>query len=181
MVDVRQTGAVPLPLELGSEAIGRLAVKGRVPVGYYKDPERSQKTFPVIAGERYSISGDFPRFSPAGEIELLGRGSGCINTGGEKVFPEEIEETLKHHPLVIDAVVFGSPHERYGKQVCSVVRVKAQEAVSVEEIQQMVKTRLASYKAPRRIAFTTSSLRHANGKADYDTARTILARTYNTQ
>ena len=105
----------------GSGEIGRLAVGGRQPVGYYKDPEKSARTFLMIEGQRYSCPGDFATVEADGSITLLGRGSVCINTGGEKVFPEEVEEALKRHPSVLDAVVVGVPDEKFGESVTGVV------------------------------------------------------------
>src|SRR5207247_6256996 len=102
-------------VEPGSGQMGRVAVKGRSPVGYYKDREKSDHTFIVIDGERYSMPGDYAIVEADGTLRLMGRGSVCINTGGEKVYPEEVEEALKEHPAVLDAVVVGVPDERFGE------------------------------------------------------------------
>src|SRR5438270_580244 len=110
-------------VEAGSGEMGRVAVRGRCPVGYYKDPEKSARTFPVIDGERYSVPGDYATVEADGTLRLLGRGSVCINTGGEKVYPEEVEEALKEHPAVGDAVVVGVPDERFGEIICAWVEL----------------------------------------------------------
>src|SRR6202041_2667826 len=104
-----------VPVEAGSGAVGRLALSGRVPLGYYKDPEKTTSTFPVIDGKRYSVPGDYATVDDDGTIHLLGRGSVVINTAGEKVFPEEVEEVLKTHPAVADAVAVAIPDERFGQ------------------------------------------------------------------
>ena len=105
----------------GSGELGRLALRGRGPTGYYKDPDKTAATFQMIDGERWTIPGDFATVDKDGTARLLGRGSGCINTGGEKVFPEEVEEALKLHPAVADAVVVGTPDDRFGEAVTAVV------------------------------------------------------------
>ena len=111
------------PVPPGSGVVGRLATRGRVPLGYYKDPERSARTFVEIDGERWSLPGDMATIDADGTVHLLGRGSLCINTGGEKVYPEEVEAVLKVHPGVADAVVLGAPDERFGQRVVAIVAV----------------------------------------------------------
>ena len=110
-------------VEPGSGEVGVLALGGRIPLGYYKDEAKSERTFHAIDGVRYSVPGDFAKVEADGTIHLLGRGSVCINTGGEKVFPEEVEEALKTHHAVRDAVVVGVPDERFGEQVVAVVEL----------------------------------------------------------
>ncbi len=149
----------------GSGEIGQLAVGGPIPVGYYKDPDKTARTFRTIDGERWSIPGDWATVEADGVITLLGRGSVCINTGGEKVFPEEVEEALKTHPAVRDAVVVGIPNERFGEEICAVVEAPAELAEA--DLVAHVKERLASYKAPRHVLLVTSVERAPNGKADY--------------
>jgi fatty-acyl-CoA synthase len=149
----------------GSRDVGRVGVAGRVPLGYYKDPEKTASTFPTIEGVRYSVPGDFATVEADGSIVLLGRGSVCINTGGEKVFPEEVEEALKEHPLVEDAIVVGIPDDRFGQRVAAVVA--APDNAIEGELIAHVKDRLADYKAPRHVYFVTSLERAANGKIDY--------------
>jgi acyl-CoA synthetase (AMP-forming)/AMP-acid ligase II len=145
-----------------------LAEDGRGPVGYYKDPEKSAATFRLIDGERWTIPGDFATVAADGSVRLLGRGSGCINTGGEKVFPEEVEEVLKLHPAVLDAVVVGVPDERFGETVTALVEWRPEAADPGEpEVIGWVRGRLAAYKAPRRVLTVATIGRAPNGKVDY--------------
>ncbi|MBV8970904.1 MAG: AMP-binding protein [Sphingomonadaceae bacterium] len=152
--------------------VGRLARGGMNPIGYWKDPARSAATFPVIEGKRYSVAGDFARLEADGSITLLGRGSHCINTGGEKVFPEEVEEALKTHAAVDDALVFGVADARWGQAVTAVV---AASGAGEGELIAHVRTRLAPYKAPKRIVVVGQVPRAPNGKADYARAKEIAA------
>jgi acyl-CoA synthetase (AMP-forming)/AMP-acid ligase II len=152
----------------GSDDIGVLALGGRNPLGYYKDSEKSERTFKEIDGVRYSIPGDYAQVDADGTIHLLGRGSVCINSGGEKIFPEEVEEALKTHAAVRDAVVVGVPHPTYGEQIVAVVEPADGTPVPDEaELIGHVKERLASYKAPRRVRSVTTIGRAPNGKVDY--------------
>ena len=155
-------------VEPGSGQVGVLALGGRNPLGYYKDEEKSQRTFKEIDGVRYSIPGDYAQVDADGTIHLLGRGSVCINSGGEKIFPEEVEEALKTHDSVRDAVVVGVPHPTYGEQVVAVVEF-SDGVTTPEEIDLIghVKDRLASYKAPRRVRSVETIGRAPNGKVDY--------------
>ena len=161
------------PVQPGSDEVGVLALGGRNPLGYYKDEEKSDRTFKVIDGVRYSIPGDFAQVDADGTIHLLGRGSASINSGGEKIFPEEVEEALKTHPAVRDAVVVGVPHPTYGEQIVAVVELDpAATEPSEAELIEHVKERLASYKAPRRVRIVSTIGRAANGKVDYKRHRT---------
>ena len=155
------------PVAPGSGEIGRLAVGGRQPLGYYKDPEKSARTFLEIDGKRYSCPGDFATVEADGRITLLGRGSVCINTGGEKVFPEEVEEAMKTHPTVLDAVAVGIPDEKFGEAVTGVVEPRPGETIDAEAIIAHVKQKLAAYKAPKHIVVVDTIGRAANGKVDY--------------
>jgi acyl-CoA synthetase (AMP-forming)/AMP-acid ligase II len=155
----------------GSGEMGRVAVKGRTPIGYYKDPEKSARTFLEIEGERYSVPGDYATVEADGTLRLLGRGSVVINTGGEKVYPEEVEEVLKEHPAVRDAVVVGLPDERFGEIICAWVEPAAGQSVNEGDVIAHVKTRLASYKAPRRVLTTETIGRSPAGKVDYKRLR----------
>jgi fatty-acyl-CoA synthase len=158
------------PVEPGSEEIGVLALGGRNPLGYYKDDEKSDRTFKKIDGVRYSIPGDYAQVDADGTIHLLGRGSVCINSGGEKIFPEEVEEALKTHGSIRDAVVVGIPHETYGEQIVAVVELVdgvSSDSWSESELIDHVKERLASYKAPRRVRCVATIGRAPNGKVDY--------------
>jgi fatty-acyl-CoA synthase len=154
-------------VQAGSDEIGMVGLPGYLPVGYYKDPDKSAKTFRVIDGVRYSLPGDFATVAADGGIRLLGRGSVVINTGGEKVFPEEVEEVLKLHPAVQDAVCVGVPDERFGESICAVVEVADGATVSADEVIAYVQARLARYKAPRRVITVPSIGRSPAGKVDY--------------
>ncbi|MEO6122360.1 MAG: AMP-binding protein, partial [Ilumatobacteraceae bacterium] len=164
----------------GSGVIGRLARRGNVPIGYYKDPVKTAATF-VIApdGTRYVIPGDFARAEADGTITVLGRGSVCINTGGEKVFPEEVENALKSHPYVFDAVVVGVPDERFGETVMAVIHFRDGSIATLETLQTHCRTHIAGYKVPRHLAMVTEIVRSPAGKPDYrwakDTALAALA------
>ncbi|MDQ3757566.1 MAG: acyl-CoA synthetase [Actinomycetota bacterium] len=151
----------------GSGEVGRVAVKGRTPIGYYKDPEKSARTFLVIDGERYSVPGDYATVEADGTLRLLGRGSVCINTGGEKVYPEEVEEVLKTHPAVRDAVCVGVPDDRWGEAITALVEPAAGEVVDEDDVIGHVKGRLASFKAPKRVLVVETIGRAPNGKVDY--------------
>ena len=155
----------------GSGEMGRVAMRGFTPVGYYKDPEKSAATFQVIDGVRYSIPGDFATVDADGTVRLLGRGSQCINTGGEKVYPEEVEEVLKLHPTVADAAVVGVPDERFGEAITALVEPHAGDTVDEGALIAHVKEHLAGYKAPKRIIAIGSVGRAANGKLDYKALR----------
>ncbi len=152
-------------VEPGSGQIGKVGIHGSTPVGYYKDPEKSEATFPVVNGIRYSVPGDFATVEADGSITLLGRGSVCINTGGEKVFPEEVEEALKTFPDVNDAVVVGVPDDRFGQAVTAVV--SAPNDLDTQAAIDHVKSELAHYKAPKRVIVVPELDRAANGKVDY--------------
>ncbi|MGO9557626.1 MAG: AMP-binding protein [Acidimicrobiales bacterium] len=151
----------------GSGTSGRLAVGGHLPLGYYGDPEKTASTFVTIAGRRYVIAGDWATVDLDGTITLLGRGSGCINTAGEKVFPEEVEEVLKHALGVHDASVVGVPDERFGEAVVALVELDPDSAFDEPALIAHCKSHLASYKAPKAVVRVQSVARHANGKMDY--------------
>ncbi len=154
------------PVEAGSGQIGLLALGGRGPVGYYKDEEKTAATFRVIDGRRWITPGDNARVDLDGTVELLGRGSSCINTGGEKVFPEEVEEALKLRPDVHDAVVVGVPHERFGQMVVAVLQPEAGSDPDPELVVTDLKERLAGYKVPRHVLVVDDIERGPNGKVD---------------
>jgi len=169
------------PVEPGSGEVGRVAVSGPIPLGYYKDPVKTAATFPTVDGVRYSIPGDWARVAADGTVELLGRGSVSINTGGEKVYPEEVEEAVKGHPAVADAVVVGVPDERFGEAVTAVVSLRDGEAVDGEAIRATLDRApatgapavLARYKRPRHVVVVDSVPRSASGKVDYAWARRV--------
>ena len=155
-------------VEPGSGERGQVAVSGFLPVGYYKDPEKSAKTFKIMEGVRWSVPGDWAEVNEDGSLKLLGRGSQCINTGGEKVFPEEVEEALKTHPAVRDAVVVGVADPRFGERICAVIEPETgQTALTLVEAAEHVKGQLAHYKAPRELVVVDSIGRAPNGKVDY--------------
>jgi fatty-acyl-CoA synthase len=151
----------------GSGEKGRVAVRGHTPIGYYKDPEKSAATFLTIDGARYSMPGDWATVELDGTINLLGRGSVCINTGGEKVFPEEVEEVLKEHPTVYDAVVVGVPDDKFGEAITAVVESQPGDTLVEADLIDHVKAHLAHFKAPKRVLPVETIGRAANGKVDY--------------
>ena len=155
------------PVEPGSGQVGMLAVGGPIPIGYYKDPEKSAATFRTIDGRTWSTPGDFATVESDGTITLLGRGSVCINTAGEKVFPEEVEETLKVHPAVEDANVVGVPDEKWGQSVTAVVGLAPGATATEAELIAHCRTTLAGYKCPKQVLFVERVRRGPNGKADY--------------
>ena len=129
--------------------VGRLGRTGNVPVGYYKDPEKSAATFLVIDGVRYSVPGDCARIEPDGKVTLLGRGSNCVNTGGEKVYPEEVEAAVKAHPAVYDCLVVGVPDDTYGQAVAAVVELRPGQSVELTALREFLRASLSGYKLPR--------------------------------
>ncbi|MDB5466662.1 MAG: CoA synthetase, long-chain fatty acid:CoA ligase [Phenylobacterium sp.] len=151
----------------GSGERGLVAVTGFLPMGYYKDAEKTAKTFKVMEGLRWSVPGDWAEVNTDGTLKLLGRGSVCINTGGEKVFPEEVEEALKTHHAVRDAVVVGVPDARFGERICAVVEAEADLQPGLAELSEHVRGRLAAYKAPRELVLVETIGRAPNGKVDY--------------
>ncbi len=158
----------------GSGEIGMIANGGMVPIAYYKDPEKSARTFREVNGTRYSFPGDMATVEADGTITLLGRGSNCINTGGEKVFPEEVEEALKKHAAIEDALVFGVPDERFGNRVVGVASFSASASVSVDDVIADAKRRLSSYKLPKELVIVAKVPRASNGKADYSAAKKLF-------
>lgn len=157
----------------GSGEIGRVAVGGLQPLGYYKDEKKTAETFITIDGQRYSMPGDYAMVEADGTLTLLGRGSVCINTGGEKVFPEEVEEVLKTHPGVSDAVAVGVPDEKFGQVVTAVVEAKDGTQASADELINHVKSQLAGYKAPKHVVMVDTIGRAVNGKVDYKRLTTL--------
>ncbi len=160
------TGAA---LPRGSSEPGMLAASGPMPRGYWHDEEKTAQTFRVIDGIRYTVPGDYATIAVDGTVTLLGRGSMSINSGGEKIYPEEVEVAARKHPAVIDANVVGVPHERYGETVVLVCSVSA--PTDADDIIATIKESIADYKAPRRVVFVDEVYRAPNGKADYRWAR----------
>ncbi|MEE4361878.1 MAG: AMP-binding protein [Pseudomonadales bacterium] len=160
----------------GSEEIGMVATSGLVPLGYYKDPEKSARTFREVRGVRYAFPGDYARVEADGTITLLGRGSQCINTGGEKVFTEEVEEAAKRHPAVQDCLVVGLPDLRFGNRVVAVISLteaSLPDDPDDDRLRDFMRTQLAGYKLPRAFVRVPRVQRAPNGKADYKWARRV--------
>lgn len=151
--------------------IGRIGRGGSVPVGYYKDPEKSAATFIEIGGERYSVPGDFARIEEGNRLTLLGRGSNCVNTGGEKVYPEEVEMAIKGHPAVYDVLVVGVPDEKYGQAVAAVAELREGATLELEELRTYLREHLSGYKLPRSLTLVDRVPRNAAGKAQYPAAK----------
>ncbi len=161
------------PVEPGSGVVGRVALRGRIPLGYHKDPVKTAATFVEVDGHRWVLTGDMATVDADGTITLLGRGSGCINTGGEKVFPEEVEATLKSHRGVYDALVVGVADDRWGQRVVAVVQRTAGADVEADELIAHVRSELAGFKVPKQIVFVPQVQRSPAGKADYRWARDV--------
>jgi len=159
----------------GSGEIGLVATSGAVPTGYYKDDEKSRQTFRTIDDVRYSFPGDLATIDADGTIHLLGRSSHCINTGGEKVYPEEVEEALKEHPAVFDCLVFGIDDERFGQRVAAVASLEAGATADEADVLDATSGRLASFKLPRQIVLVEQVPRTMTGKADYPAARELFS------
>jgi fatty-acyl-CoA synthase len=157
----------------GAGETGWLARSGPVPLGYYKDAEKTARTFPVVGGVRYAVPGDRAIALAGGGLQLLGRDSVTINSGGEKIFAEEVEHALKHHPAVWDAVVTGTPNERFGQQVTAVVALRAGSVAGAEELRAACESHLARYKLPRAFVFVPEIVRAPSGKADYRWAKQV--------
>ncbi len=155
------------PVTPGSGEIGLVGVGGRIPLGYYKDEEKTARTFKVVDGKRYSFPGDYATVEADGTITLMGRGSVCINTGGEKVFPEEVEEALKAEPGVNDAVVVGIPDDTWGEAVTALVELVPGAKLGEADLVAAVKRRLSDFKAPKHVVLVDSVSRAPNGKVDY--------------
>jgi acyl-CoA synthetase (AMP-forming)/AMP-acid ligase II len=155
------------PVEAGSGVVGRVALSGRIPIGYYNAPEKTAETFVEVEGVRWVMTGDMATLSADGTIHLLGRGSGCINTGGEKVFPEEVEAALKAHPEVYDAVVVGIDDARWGQAVAAIVQPVRGTQPTLEALAEHCRATLAGYKVPRSLVLVDQVQRSPAGKADY--------------
>ncbi|HYI45168.1 MAG TPA: acyl-CoA synthetase [Actinomycetota bacterium] len=163
------------PVEAGSGDVGRVALKGRIPMGYYKDEEKSAQTFVEADGERWVLLGDMATVEADGSITVFGRGTVCINSGGEKLFPEEIENAVKSHPDVYDVVVVGVPDERWGEKVAAVVQTRPGATPTLESIQEHSRALIAGYKVPRALKIVERIERQPSGKPDYPWAKKIAA------
>jgi acyl-CoA synthetase (AMP-forming)/AMP-acid ligase II len=164
------------PVAPGSGVMGSLARKRRVPIGYYNDSEKSKTTFVEIGGERWALPGDMATVEEDGSILLLGRGSISINTGGEKVFPEEVEAALKAHAKVLDALVVGVDDERWGQRVVALVQTRGNVELGGDDVKEFCRERLAAFKVPRDVVRIDEILRSPAGKADYPWAREVAGR-----
>jgi fatty-acyl-CoA synthase len=162
-------------LAAGSNDVGLVAVGGALPMGYYKDPAATAKTFRVVDGRRYVVAGDLAMVRADGSIRLLGRGSECINTGGEKVFPEEVDQVLKSHAQVRDSLTVGLADQRWGQRVVSAVVLRDGADVSTELLRAYCRERMAAYKVPKRIVVLDDLGRSAAGKPNYPQLRAILS------
>ena len=154
-----------------TETIGYLARKGHVPVAYYKDEEKSKKTFIEVGGVRYSIPGDMAKYEEDGQMTLLGRGSVSINSGGEKIFPEEVEMALKAHPNIFDCLVVGVKDDRWGQKVVAVIQRRENDELSLDDIKEVASKYIASYKMPKEIVFSELIERAPSGKPNYQWAQ----------
>ena len=159
------------PIEPGTGQIGKIARAGDIPIGYYKDPVKTAETFVTYGGVRYAIPGDYAQVEADGRLTLLGRGSVSINSGGEKIFPEEVEAAVKSHPDVFDCTVVGVPDERWGQRVCALVQIRPGTAPSLEDVQRHCREKIAGYKLPREMHVVDSVVRSPSGKPDYRWAR----------
>jgi fatty-acyl-CoA synthase len=158
-------------LAVGDDEMGWFAQTGRVPLGYFGDAEKTARTFPVIGGVRYAVPGDRARYRADGSIEVLGRDSVTINSGGEKIFAEEVEAALKHHPGVFDCVVAGRPSERWGQEVVAIVQLRSGAQAREEDLLAEAQKHVARYKLPKAFVFRDHIQRSPSGKADYRWAK----------
>jgi acyl-CoA synthetase (AMP-forming)/AMP-acid ligase II len=156
-------------------AVGLIGRRGHVPLGYYGDPEKSKKIFVEVDGVRYVVPGDYARYEEDGTVTLLGRGSQCVNTGGEKVYPEEVEGALKSHPDVFDALVIGVPDERLGQRVAAVIQLREGASPDLAAIEEHARGQIAGYKVPRTVWLADEIGRSPSGKPDYPWAQRYAA------
>jgi acyl-CoA synthetase (AMP-forming)/AMP-acid ligase II len=161
------------PLEPGCGRIGKMARAGDIPLEYYKDPKKTAETFVVYGGVRYAMPGDYAMVEEDGRITLLGRGSVSINSGGEKIFPEEVEAAVKSHPAVFDCTVVGAPDPRWGEQVTAIVELRPGAQATLEDVQQHCRTKIAGYKIPKRLCIVERLVRSPSGKPDYRWAKDV--------
>jgi acyl-CoA synthetase (AMP-forming)/AMP-acid ligase II len=162
-------------VEPGSGVIGKIARSGNIPVGYYNDPKKTAEVFINVRGKRFVMPGDFATVEGDGSVTLLGRGSICINSGGEKIFPEEVEAVVRSHPDVMDAIVVGAPDERFGQRVAAIVEPRpGHTAPSLEAVQEHCRTHVAGYKIPRQLHVVDKIERSPSGKPDYPWANAIV-------
>ncbi len=163
------------PIEPGTGRAGWLVRRGRIPLGYYKDEEKTARTFVEVDGVRWVMAGDMAILEADGTITLLGRGSVCINSGGEKIFPEEVEAALKSHPAVFDAIVVGVPDERWGERIAAVVQARPGMVATLEELDAYCRTKVSGYKVPRELHLVEEMVRQPSGKPDYRWAKSLAS------
>jgi acyl-CoA synthetase (AMP-forming)/AMP-acid ligase II len=163
------------PIPPGSPVIGKVARGGNVPIEYYKDPKKSAEVFVTVDGKRYSIPGDFAKVEADGTFTLLGRGSVCINSGGEKIYPEEVESALKSHPSVFDCLVVGTPDTRWGEKVTAVVQPREGHTPTLDELTTHCRTLVAGYKVPKALHLVPQIQRQPSGKPDYPWAKRVAS------
>ncbi len=166
-----------VPVVPGSGTIGKIARSGDIPVGYYNDPVKTAEVFVTVGGTRYVMPGDFATVEEDGSVTLLGRGSVSINSGGEKIFPEEVESAVRSHPDVFDAIVVGAPDERWGQRVAAIIQPRPGRHPTLEEIQNHCRDAIAGYKVPRQLHVVESMVRSPSGKPDYRWAAEVVAET----
>lgn len=161
-------------IPVGDERIGMLARGGNIPLGYFNDEKKTAENFVIAAdGKRYAVSGDFARWTSDGRLVMLGRGTVSINSGGEKIFPEEVEQALKSHPGVFDCLVVGVPDERWGQRVAAVVQPREGMTVTLEELDAHARRHVAGYKVPRELHIVSEIVRSPSGKPDYPWAKKL--------
>jgi 3-oxocholest-4-en-26-oate---CoA ligase len=163
------------PVQPGSGVVGRMARGGHIPLGYYKDPAKTAAMFVEVDGKRYTVPGDLAVLEEDGTMTLLGRGNTCVNTGGEKVFPEEVEGALKSHPDVFDAVVLGVPDERLGQRVAAIVALREGSSLTFADLDAHARREIAGYKAPRSLWLVERIQRMPTGKPDYRWANSYVS------
>ena len=163
-------------LDTGEDAMGWLARAGRVPLGYLGDEAKTRKTYPMVAGTRYAVPGDRAQVLTDGQIRVFGRDSVCINSGGEKIFAEEVEQALKHHPAVYDVIVTGTPNERWGEQVTALIQLRPGSKAADDELRDAAASQIARYKLPKAFIFVDALVRAPSGKPDYRWAKDTATR-----
>jgi len=163
-----------VPVVPGSGTIGKIARTGNIPVGYYNDPVKTAEVFIHVDGVRYVMPGDFATIEEDGSITLLGRGSVSINSGGEKIFPEEVESAVRSHPDVLDAIVVGAPDERWGQRVAAIIQPRGEQVPTLDEVQAHCRDHIAGYKVPRELHVVELIERSPSGKPDYRWATGIV-------
>ena len=165
-------------LKPGSEKIGLIGTSGLVPVGYFKDEKKSAETFREVNGVRYSFPGDYAKLEEDGTITLLGRGSNCINSAGEKIYPEEVEEAIKRNDEVFDCLVVGVDDEKFGQKVVAVVSLENNKDINEDSLVDATRSYIAGYKLPKKVIFVEQVERAPNGKANYKWAKNIANESF---